>query len=182
MQMSHVDVVILGAGLTGLTVARALKVETKHSFLVLEARDRVGGRVHSVQEEEGPVLEMGATWFFPPFRNLFKLLRELKVELGEQYLKGYVMHETSREAEPSKVSLSSLYDQSLTLSCPQSFSSEDEEGLFRIKGGTQSLVRRLAETVGLERIRLGSPVSSVEVRERWWSRTAGLCRWRRVAG
>ena len=54
---------------------------------------------------------MGATWFFPPFRNLFKLLRELKVELGEQYLKGYVMHETSREAEPSKVSLSSLYHQ-----------------------------------------------------------------------
>ena len=103
--MCHVDVIILGASLTGLTVARALKLQTSLSFLVLEARERPGGRVHSLQEGEGAVLEMGATWFFPSFRNLFKLLRELKVELGEQYLKGYVMYETSREAEPSQVSL-----------------------------------------------------------------------------
>ena len=100
----EVDVIILGAGLTGLTVARGLKLESSLSFLVLEARDRLGGRVHSVQAEGGPVVEMGATWFFPSFRNLFKLLRELKVELGEQYMKGHIMHETSREAAPSKVS------------------------------------------------------------------------------
>ena len=49
---------------------------------------------------------MGATWFFPPFRNLFKLLRELKVELEEQYLKGYVMYESGPDSAPTKVTSS----------------------------------------------------------------------------
>ena len=46
---------------------------------------------------------MGATWFFPPFRNMFKMLKELKVELGEQYLKGYVMYESDPNSPPNKV-------------------------------------------------------------------------------
>ena len=48
---------------------------------------------------------MGATWFFPGFRNLFKMLKELRVELGEQYLKGYVMHESDPNSPPNKVNM-----------------------------------------------------------------------------
>ena len=98
------DVIILGAGLTGLGLARLLAQHPKKpSFLVLEARDRVGGRIHSVETTDGATVEMGATWFFPPFRNMFKMLKELKVELGEQYLKGYVMYESDPNSPPNKV-------------------------------------------------------------------------------
>ena len=99
------DVVIVGAGLTGLCVARRLAQQKKRpSFVVLEARDRIGGRIHTVQTSDGAIVEMGATWFFPPFRNMFKMLKELKVELGEQYMKGYVMYESDKVSPPSKVS------------------------------------------------------------------------------
>ena len=98
------DVIILGAGLTGLGLARLLSQHAKRpSFLVLEARDRVGGRIHSVETTDGATVEMGATWFFPPFRNMFKMLKDLKVELGEQYLKGYVMYESDPNSPPNKV-------------------------------------------------------------------------------
>ena len=106
MDENIVDVIIVGAGLTGLCVARQLsKHDKKPSFIILEARDRVGGRIHTVQTKDGAIVEMGATWFFPPFRNMFKLLKELKVELGEQYLKGYVMYESDRRAPPTKVDM-----------------------------------------------------------------------------
>ena len=68
----------------------------------------MGGRIHSVETSDGATVEMGATWFFPPFRNLFKLLRELKVELEEQYLKGYVMYESGPDSAPTKVTSSWL--------------------------------------------------------------------------
>lgn len=71
--------------------------------MILEARDRIGGRIHTVKTSDGASVEMGATWFFPPFRNMFKLLKELKVELGEQFMKGYIMYDQGRGSPPSKV-------------------------------------------------------------------------------
>ena len=73
--------------------------------MILEARDRTGERIHTVKTSDGASVEMGATWFFPPFRNMFKLLKELKVELGEQFMKGYIMYEQDRRSQPSKVTL-----------------------------------------------------------------------------
>ena len=61
-------------------------------------------------------MEMGATWFFPPFRNMFKLLKELKVELGEQFMKGYIMYESDRASQPSKV-MTSATKTILTIIC-----------------------------------------------------------------
>jgi monoamine oxidase len=57
------DVAIVGAGLAGLTAARELRAAGA-SVLVLEARDRVGGRTAS-EVIDGVVLDMGAQWFGP---------------------------------------------------------------------------------------------------------------------
>lgn len=54
-----VDVIVVGAGLSGLTAARELK-RSGASVLVLESRDRVGGRVHSHRLEGGLTLDLGA--------------------------------------------------------------------------------------------------------------------------
>ena len=73
--MDSVDVMIVGAGLTGLTLARNL-TEQGIDFLLLEGRDRIG--------EFTPWF---TPWFFSHFNNLFKLLKKIKVELTDQYSK-----------------------------------------------------------------------------------------------
>lgn len=52
-------IIIVGAGISGITAAKEL---TSHGFYVvmLEARDRIGGRIHSQQLEDGPYIEFGA--------------------------------------------------------------------------------------------------------------------------
>lgn len=55
------SVVVVGAGLAGLTAAYRL-TQAGHSVTVLEARDRVGGRVRSVTLENGAVGELGGEW------------------------------------------------------------------------------------------------------------------------
>jgi len=97
-----VDVIIIGAGLTGLTLATSLAKEGK-SFLVLEARNRIGGRIHTLQQSDGALVEMGATWFFPHFKNLYNLLKQLNVELEGQYLKGYTLYESDAMSPVRKV-------------------------------------------------------------------------------
>lgn len=56
----HADVVIIGAGFAGLTVARELR-QAGLSVIVLEARDRIGGRTW-LDDRLGRPLEMGGTW------------------------------------------------------------------------------------------------------------------------
>jgi len=141
--MEVLDVIIVGAGLTGLSLARTLTLQGK-DFLVLEARDRIGGRIHTVQTESGAVVEMGATWFFPPFKNLFKLLKEVKVELMEQYLKGYIMYDSGPDTPPRK-----------------SYSTGEDDDMFRIKGGTAKLVETLYNTVDSSKVVLGERVTKI---------------------
>jgi len=64
-------VAIIGAGVAGLTAARAL-VEDGFEVVVIEARDRMGGRIHSVDDDEyGGTAEFGAMFVHdvPPLEN-----------------------------------------------------------------------------------------------------------------
>jgi len=144
-KMESVDVIIVGAGLTGLALARSLSQQGKE-FTVLEARDRIGGRINTIETESGALVEMGATWFFPPFKNLFKLLKEIKVELTEQYLKGYTMYESDGDSPPRK-----------------SYSTGEDDDMFRIKGGTTKLVETLYNSVDKSKVKLGEKVTHIKV-------------------
>lgn len=62
--MEFVDVVVVGAGLAGLTAAMDLRGRG-HRVLVLEARDRVGGRTTGQLMSDGHTIEMGGQWFGP---------------------------------------------------------------------------------------------------------------------
>lgn len=57
--MKNADVIVVGAGVAGLTAARLLQ-EQGLTVIVLEARDRVGGRVHTMRD--GRVTDLGASW------------------------------------------------------------------------------------------------------------------------
>ena len=54
---------MIGAGFAGLAAALELH-DAGWDVIVLEARDRVGGRVHSVELENGEIAELGAEWIF----------------------------------------------------------------------------------------------------------------------
>jgi monoamine oxidase len=73
------DVAIVGAGLAGLTAARRL-VGAGLDPLVLEARDRVGGRTLNHEIGDGKVVEVGGQWVGPTQRRMLALSAELGVE------------------------------------------------------------------------------------------------------
>jgi len=69
------DVVIVGAGLAGLSAARALQRAGKQ-VVVLEARERVGGRTHSI-DVGGARLDVGGQWIGPTQHRMVALARAL---------------------------------------------------------------------------------------------------------
>jgi monoamine oxidase len=81
---TNADVLIVGAGLAGLTAARDLS-RAGHSVLVLEARDRVGGRVVGQHLGDGNVVEMGGQYAGPTQDRILALAAELGVATFPTY-------------------------------------------------------------------------------------------------
>jgi monoamine oxidase len=87
-----VDVVVIGAGLAGLTAARRLH-QAGRSVLVFEARDRVGGRCLSrpIGAHATDVANMGATFVGPTQHRIQALVRQLGIRLFPVYAKGNLL-------------------------------------------------------------------------------------------
>jgi monoamine oxidase len=77
------DVLILGAGMAGLTAARALS-ERGIRVIVLEARDRVGGRLLSRITAGGDAIELGAEFVHGRAPELWDLIAESGAETTER--------------------------------------------------------------------------------------------------
>jgi len=77
-----VDVVVVGAGFAGLAAARRV-AEAGRSVVVLEARDRVGGRTETI-EVDGIPIDIGGQWVGPTQDRLYALAAELGIETFPQ--------------------------------------------------------------------------------------------------
>ncbi len=82
--MSDVDVVVVGAGLAGLSAARKLVAAGK-TVRVLEARDRVAGRNHGGFLSNGVPVELGGQWVGPGQDAVLALIDELGLETYPTY-------------------------------------------------------------------------------------------------
>ncbi len=82
-----VDVVVVGAGFSGLAAARLIAAEGK-SVVVLEARDRVGGKVFNQPIDHGEITEAGATYIGPTQNRMACLALEYGVATYPTYNQG----------------------------------------------------------------------------------------------
>jgi monoamine oxidase len=81
------DVVVIGAGLAGLTAARTLVARGK-SVVVLEARSRVGGRTHTIPLGRRDWIDVGGQWVGPTQDGILALADEVGVKTFETYNSG----------------------------------------------------------------------------------------------
>lgn len=98
-------IVIIGAGLSGLRAASLLARQGVKCRL-LEARDRIGGRVLSVSDTSRPELgefDLGPTWFWPQYeQTIDDLVKELNIATFEQYAEGAMLSEQSPNETPKR--------------------------------------------------------------------------------
>ncbi|MDT4939608.1 MAG: monoamine oxidase, partial [Pseudonocardiales bacterium] len=81
------DVCVVGAGYAGLTAARRLQQAGK-SVVVLEARDRIGGRVWTQQLPDGGTVDRGGGWLAPYHDRIYALAAEVGVSTYKTWVKG----------------------------------------------------------------------------------------------
>lgn len=140
------DILIIGAGLTGLALAYYLK-EKSLKISILEGRNRTGGRILTVNNNETP-LEMGATWISPQHTQLLGLIKELKLDIFEQKLGETAIYEPTANSPHQLVPL------------PQ-----NQEPSYRIKGGSNILINSLEQQIETTDVVMGCLVISIKESE-----------------
>lgn len=129
MQNNKYDLVIIGAGLTGLSLAYYLK-DKGLSIQILEARDRIGGRIQTIREDGFAPIEMGATWLGKKHTALVGLLQELDLGIFEQQLGSTAIYEPISTSPPQLVQLP-----------------PNDAPSYRIKNGTSALIQKLVKKI-----------------------------------
>ncbi|HTY17545.1 MAG TPA: FAD-dependent oxidoreductase, partial [Myxococcota bacterium] len=81
------DVCVVGAGYAGLTAALRL-TQAGQSVVVLEARDRVGGRIWTQPLADGTPVDRGGGWLGPRHDAIHALAREMGVGTYKTWVKG----------------------------------------------------------------------------------------------
>lgn len=139
-----VDVCIIGAGLSGACIARTL-ASHNISFLVLDARNRIGGRLLTATKSNG---DLGGAWVWPRSEpNMINLLQELNIQTVPMYTDG-----TSMACTPNgKRHVIPDGQASMYAACG--------DGAIRVCGGASRVVSKLLEP---HSVHLGMRVTEID--------------------
>lgn len=137
------DIIIIGAGLSGLTLGYLLSKHGK-SIKILESSNRIGGRIQTVMGKLGTPLELGATWFSDEHPNLLALLEELDIKKFPQYSDGISLFQT-KSFEPAQ----------------EFYVPGSNTPSYRIVDGTQKLTDRLLEYLPANTVILNNKVTAL---------------------
>lgn len=127
------DIAIIGAGLSGLSLAERL-LEDHPNIAVFEARNRYGGRILSHSSSSGTAspsfaVDLGPTWVWPDSQpRIAALAKRLGLELFRQWDRGHSLYQKDATSEPT------LF-----------IDTETHVTSRRIKGGCQQLINGLLQ-------------------------------------
>jgi monoamine oxidase len=95
------DVIVIGAGVSGLAAAKALHA-AGYLTLTLEARDRIGGRIFT-DRNSGATLDMGASWIHGPRGNpITRLLQDAGASLYKTNFDSLTLYSGGRKVADSR--------------------------------------------------------------------------------
>lgn len=135
---------IVGGGLSGLALAEALQTRGL-DYLLVEARDRFGGRILSEPYGAGH-FDMGPAWFWPAQPRIVALLERLNLTKFDQFSDGALTFEDEQGSVQRGTGFASM------------------EGSWRVSGGLATLTNALAARIPQDRIWLGAVVTHLAQR------------------
>lgn len=127
-------ITIIGAGISGLYLAHLL--EDRFEITILEARERIGGRVFSIDGHD-----MGPSWIWSHHKKMLQLLDKLGLELFPQHTKGYAIYDTKDKVEH--------------------FTQAPSAPSARVTGSLSSLIKALHNTLKETKLLLSQELKSV---------------------
>ncbi len=138
MKIKQLKYIIIGAGVSGLTSAYQLFQRGETDFVVLEGRDRIGGRVLTKDN-----IDLGPAWFQSVHENISQLLQHLNIERFNQYSKGknVLVYNTMAPAHYFE-------------------SDQRQSSAYRISGGSEHLIEKLATPI-FKKIQLNTIVKQI---------------------
>ncbi len=125
---------IIGGGLSGVYAATLL--ETHYDVTLFEARDRLGGRIHTIDG-----FDVGPSWVWPHQKRILALLHTLGVETFPNYQEGVALYQTPHGVEQ--------------------FTPSPSAPARRLKGGVQELINQLKAQLNRTRIDLNTPITAL---------------------
>ena len=135
------DVLVIGAGLCGLSLASQLHSRGVDIALA-EARSRVGGRIETVSVS-GASFDLGPAWFWPGQSRIAQVIEAHGLDVFEQYARGALLYEDEKGQVHRDMGFASM------------------QGSFRLAGGLSAITDALLRTLPASAVHLETPISKL---------------------
>jgi len=113
---------------------------------MVEARDRIGGRIHTVNGANNTPVDMGATWLGTKHKTLIQLLEELEIPVISQFYGGAAIYEPISTSPWKLVNWSG-----------------EMEPTYRMVDGSSTLINKLHSFISCDKIHLSTVINKIEL-------------------
>uniref|UniRef100_H2MF43 Amine oxidase n=2 Tax=Oryzias latipes TaxID=8090 RepID=H2MF43_ORYLA len=121
------DVIVVGAGISGLSAAKLLKASGLNP-VVLEARNRVGGRTFTVRNKETKWVDLGGAYVGPTQNRILRLAKEYDIKTYKVNEQESLVHYVNGKSSPFKGSFPPMWNPIVMLDFNNLFRTMDEMG------------------------------------------------------